>query len=397
MYKLFQIAGIALCALIFIFTAPSYAQSSLFTVKGVEVDVTAESALKAKEQAFREAQITAFKTLLSRMITDSEIALLTPGDYARVSSLIQDFEITDEKLSKVRYIGEYTFRFKEKETRDFFNASGFGFSDVRGDPILVLPLYRDDYKTVLWSYDNEWLRAWNRVGSLEGLVPTTVPIGDLADVNDLGDDDALSYTKDALRNLLERYQAGEAVIAIAMPEKPLENDGAIDKSKATPVKIQIFRTDTTTPEFVREITVTPDENDERKDVFDDAVKQVHKALQRDWKVKTRVTMNETNEIVVRVPIKNIKEWADTQKAIRNVSAINAFKVRKLSSNEALIDIKFQGHASRLQAVLRDFDMTLNMPKKQKKDEGRLFGFASTEEPEIYELYLNKYQPNSTTN
>lgn len=405
-YKPFRLSGIVLCAVFLLFSATAQAETSLFVIDDVKMDITAQSASEAKKQAFEQAQTKAFETLVARMLTDDEIVQLPPAEPREVSLLIKDFEITDEKLSSVRYMATYKFRFKEKEVRQYFTNLGFGFSDLRSEPMLILPLYRKGFDTILWSYDNEWLRAWNRSGDINGLVPITVPIGDLDDVQDIGDDDALTYTKEGMSKMLERYGAHEAVIAIAIPNAGFDIYGNHAPNDSGGINIQIFRTDRNTPEFTREIHVNVEPDDTRDQVFDRAVHDVYKALQRDWKVKTRVDTNEDNQITARVPITSLKEWADTQKVLKNVSAINNITVKKLSPQGALIDIKFQGRITRLQSVLREVEATLNItpsPEPEVKSSARTRIFGSTEwgqEPTeseykpviIHELYLNRYAP-----
>ena len=197
------------------------ASSDLFNVEGVQVDVTAENAIAARDQAFEKAQQQAFATLAQRMLSDSEAAAFTTPGTSVISSLIQDYEITEEKLSAVRYIGTYTFRFKDKAVRRYFQGSGAEYTDVSSRPMLVLPFYEYKGRTVLWSPYNSWMSAWNRASEFRGLVPIAVPLGDLEDVKDVGEGQALNYDEYGLQRMLKRYQAGEAVIAIAVPDQDL--------------------------------------------------------------------------------------------------------------------------------------------------------------------------------
>ena len=98
------------------------AASSLFTVENVQVDVTAANALEARQQAFEEAQFLAFEELTKRMLSAPQ-----PADYRNlpvqtISSLVQDYEVKDEKLSAKRYIGTYTFRFRDNAVRKYFSG-----------------------------------------------------------------------------------------------------------------------------------------------------------------------------------------------------------------------------------------------------------------------------------
>lgn len=184
-YRLFRCRRTAFCAAFFVAAAfvlaASHAQAAdddAFTVTGVRVDVTAESALAAREQAFDKAQTDAFTELADRMLPDSQAESFTPPDPATISGMVRDFEITDEHLSNVRYVGTYTFRFRGDAVRHFLGAQGVSYTDVRSKPVLILPYFQKGAQTVLWGGDNPWLSAWNGSQSPRGLVPVVVPIGD---------------------------------------------------------------------------------------------------------------------------------------------------------------------------------------------------------------------------
>src|SRR5690606_27150955 len=124
-----------------------------------------------REKAFNEAQIIAFKALAARLLGEDEKASFTPPEVSVISGMLQDFEITDERLSAVEYIGTYTFRFDGPAVRNFFNMKGVTYSDVASRPVLVLPFYQWGSRMVLWQGNNPFLEAWGRNDVKGGLVP----------------------------------------------------------------------------------------------------------------------------------------------------------------------------------------------------------------------------------
>lgn len=91
------------------FTAPALAQ---YTVEGVEVDVTAANAVKAREEALKQAQVKAFEQLARTTLGEDGMASYTMPDADTVMALVQDFEVTNEQLSARRYKGTFTVRFR---------------------------------------------------------------------------------------------------------------------------------------------------------------------------------------------------------------------------------------------------------------------------------------------
>jgi len=362
----------------------SHAASPLFTVRDVKVDVTSENSIRAREHAFAKAQSDAFAVLAERMMSEGGAQNFTMPDTSTISSLIQDFEVTEEKLSSVRYIGTYIFRFKDKDVRRYFSAQGLRFTDVSSRPVLILPFYQRANQMILWSPYNDWMLAWNRAENLQGLVPLVVPIGDLMDVSDISDDQALTYDEKKLERMLGRYQAGEAALVFAIPDDHLSLvTGDQDQASGT-LAVQIYRTDRAGPEAVQSFTVSAKGGETKQALFDRATKQVHRSLQKNWKDKTIVSAGHGNRLQVRVHFSSLEEWARTQRAMERVYGVNEVVLKSLSSKEAHVDLVFQGTERRLRLALAQADMTLTEPRINAAN----FGQSGGALPLVYELYLN---------
>ena len=391
LYKHFAPLRTAFCTILlcFAFAHSVQASGTLFTIEGVEVDVTAQNANAARKQAFAEAQTTAFEELSRRMVAEGEGMFLSPPEVSVISSLIQDFEITEEKLSRVRYIGTYTFRFDKKAVREFFSGQGLGYTDVSSRPVMVLPYYQGGARPVLWQGENPFNAAWSSAKNLKGLVPIVVPLGDLADIRNLGSGDALSFDPDGVAAMTARYDAGEAVILLAIPDAQLA--AAYGEAIAQGgVSVHIYRTDRGQPEHVGRVDIEAAGSETVSMLYNRAVQQVRVAIQQNWKEKTIVNAAQGNHLQVKVRFGNLQEWAETQAALERVQGINSVKLIRLARNYAIVDLMFQGAERRLRLALAQVDITLTKPR---------IGFSLTagmgagSGPSLlYELYLNRYRP-----
>ena len=390
LYKLFPALRTVFYALFLIFltiTGTAHASSPLFIVQDVKVDVTDDNALEAKNKAFAQAQMEAFQIMAERMLSEQEITEMQPPELSLVSTLIQDFEVTKEQLSTVRYVGTYTFRFKDDAVRRYFKGQGLDYTDVGSRPVLILPFYQEGEKAVLWSRYNPWMKAWNTAqDNMNGLVPVVVPMGDLADVRDIGDDQALSYSELGLSKMLTRYDAGEAALAIAVPSPELVGIRDGSQSVKGSYTIHLYRTDQAGPEYVKEIRVTSYGNDTLDALLQEAVRDVNSALQRDWKKKTLVRAGDDNRLQVKVRFKTMQEWVETQKALNRVYGISDVVLKSLSPKDAMVDIVFQGTEARLRLALQQADMVLAAPRIDVSSMVYNQNKYSAK-PLVYELYM----------
>ncbi len=364
------------------------AQGALFTITDVKVDVTADNSAAAQEQAFAKAQSDAFAMLAGRMMSEGEIGQFTQPDLPVISTLIKDFEVTEEQLSSVRYVGTYTFRFKDKDVRNFFATRGVRFTDVGSKPVLVLPFYEHKAGTVLWSHHNEWIRAWSRADNLGGLVPIVVPIGDLQDVSDIGDDQAFGYDQRKLEAILKRYGAGEAALLVAAPDDAFAGVAGEHNPAAGVLRVGIYRTDRAGPEAVKNITLRALPGETKQQMLGRATKKVHQALQQNWKAKTVVGPASGNRLQVRIRFSGLEQWAETQRALEQVYGVNEIILESLSPGEARLNLVFQGTERRLRLALAQADMTLTTPRLNVADFGAPAGGSGL----VYELYLNRFRP-----
>lgn len=96
---------------------PAQAQTDPYTVTGVKVDVTAANAVDARTKAFGQAQQAAFVQLAQHFLTPDQAKGFQPPAPEQITPLVNDFEVTNEQLSSVRYVGTYTFRFRPGPSR----------------------------------------------------------------------------------------------------------------------------------------------------------------------------------------------------------------------------------------------------------------------------------------
>lgn len=372
---------------------PAMAQDGLFSVPDITVDVTAENALKAREQAFGEAQVQAFKVLAARMMPEGEAATFTPPDISVISGMVLDFEVTKEQLSATRYVGTYTFSFNDSAVRSYFGSRNVTYSDVKSRPALILPFLGTGNQTVLWSPFNLWMKAWSRATNLQsGLVPLIVPLGDLDDAQDIGDTEALTYKVDKLSRMLSRYEAAEAVMVVASLSAPLTTQSTDTDPASGILTIRLYRTDTATPEMMQELSLVAGQGQTLASLLDQGVANVRAALQSDWKAKTAAKSSDAAHIEAKAPLSSLNQWTQTKKALDSVYGLENLKVTTITPQFAKLDFTFRGDETRLKLALGQAGLVL-VSTAPVPVPGSMPG--SMPLPGSYEIYLQAFAPAST--
>ncbi len=184
---------------------------SAFVVAGVPVDATAQNAVAARDAAQLQGQRLAFRRLLERLTQQSDWSRLpSPGDDS-ITNLVQDFDVSDEHNSGVRYLASYTFRFKAASVRALLRQANIAESELASKLVVVLPVLVTSQGPRPWNDDNPWHAAWAATSGRGGLVPWTVPAGDAADAAF----DPANPAPAQLAALSARYGGGDIVVATA--------------------------------------------------------------------------------------------------------------------------------------------------------------------------------------
>ena len=189
---------------------------NVFTVRGIEVDVTAKTAAAAREAALAEGHVMAMQKLLARLLPREELTRVTPLKAEQVVGFVKDFEVAAERTSDVRYLASLTFRFKPDAVRGLLRNDGLVHAETRSKPVLVLPVFGAVGKARLWEETNPWWKVWAQRQPEDWLVPLIVPLGDLGDISAIDADQALEGDMERLSAIAARYGAQDVLITQAV-------------------------------------------------------------------------------------------------------------------------------------------------------------------------------------
>lgn len=350
--------------------------NEIYTIEGVTVDVVDKNAVAAREKALMEAQVKAYGILAERLL--GEAAKTTPVPSAdNISMLVQDFEVTNEQLSKVRYKGTYTIRFRPNALKSQMASQGKTYNPDR-KPVLVLPFYQSASREVLWSEPNPFMTAWRRIAADKSAFQTTVlPLGDASDVTLIGDNEAMDYDPMQVQQLAQRYNANEAAILVAMPE--------IGGSGQRKLTVAIYSHGFEGPQLVQKISFDqlPNETDDL--LFGRAVAKIKTVLVEGWKNNAAYSPATSQQPPVKQPtiappvgingqppvaytkqalgpastyntyarFASVQDWVRMKNTLDRVYGVQSVLVKALKPREAMIDIRYAGNINQLQAALQN--------------------------------------------
>jgi head-tail adaptor len=317
----------ALCVALVVL-APAPAQAMVLEVQGIQVDITAESAAEAREQAILEAQRRAFEQLVGNLTGGGTAPQLSD---AEITALVRDFSITNEKSSSVRYIGTFDFRFNRAGVSKVLGRTAAPSTAASG-PVVIVPVYQSDAGQTLWDEPNPWREAWAKHASARHVVPTLVPLGDLEDVAAIGPEDAIAGDMSRLMGLARQYGAESALVALAV----IDFDESSPSGPLLTVTTQRYSHEGQTSPLRETFEAMPGESIE--DVLDRAAATAHADLQTRWRQETMAATTEPAVIGVAVPIKGLSDWLSVRNRLQNQRMVRTVDLVTLTREEARVNL-----------------------------------------------------------
>lgn len=175
--RVFIAALLILCG---VFAVMPQAQAGTYTVSGIPVDVTAADASTARDQAIVDGQRAALQKLVENMMGAEKAKQIPLPSDDEISAMVQDFEVENERVSSVRYVGSLTYRFLSDPVDRLVGRAPAGTLDTTTMPMPAGPV-----RTITAKVPISGLEQWMEVRSkLVG-----VPLLHRADVRYLAPDE----------------------------------------------------------------------------------------------------------------------------------------------------------------------------------------------------------------
>lgn len=307
------------------------ADADLFSVPGVHVDATAESATAARAEALAEGRPVAWQ-LLFRRLTPEAVWERQPqlGD-AALLRLTRSFEVSNERRSTTRYIGDITYHFDGPAVQRILRQAGLPYAETQAKPILVVP-------TVMGVYDpqSDWAKAWATPSIAQGLVPVMLPTADPADEAVISQPNLTQLNWAAFDPMVKRYGVAEIVIA----------DATMGGNSVLLTEISPAGRQTETLAFAMSTFVATADAAATK-------------LAEGWKERAAVDYSRRAQLVTDVTFNGLDDWSQIRSQLSSVRSIADMDVMGLSTNEAEIKITYYGRPGQLKEAMSQQNLSFN--------------------------------------
>ena len=187
---------------------PPIDSASTFEVTNVEIDVAGESADKAREEGWRQAQAQAWRALWAS--TNKRPVSEAPAlPESVLNGMVSGIVIEQEQIGPKRYIATLGVLFDRARTGQLLGISG---PVQRSAPMLVIPVMLTGSAYQSFESRNEWQRAWARFRTGGSPVDYVRPTGSGIDPLLLNISQTRRPGRGWWRLLLDQYGAADVVV-----------------------------------------------------------------------------------------------------------------------------------------------------------------------------------------
>lgn len=299
-----------------------------FLVSGVQVDATGGNAIEAQNVAVSEGQIRAAEILLNRLTLPGQRA----GQFTALSPevilpMIRSLEISNEKRSTQRYLGEISVGFSQSEVQKYLTEKGMTMMSSQAEKRLVVPVLSG---SSLWTA-NEWQEIWGSSAFQNSLTPVEVIDPSRGNDNLISASQAAAGDMTALKRLGEYFGVRRVLVANAMP-----GPGALN------VRIDDVEINTGTRRDMGTISGVD---------YGDAAWKVISNLEDEWKQSNATMASSAVTSTVSVLYRSHEDWLWLQNIINNSAQIQGARLDALSKDGALMSVTYGGDLERLRNEL----------------------------------------------
>lgn len=313
----------------------------------VKVDATADSAAAARTLARVDGQRHALEDVVKGLSGSTDEPKLPKLDDQAITGLVASFEVAHEKMSTVRYLADYTFHFRAAKIRQLMRSAGISPVAPPAKPVVIVPLYRDGDKLVLWDDPNPWREAWGEVAMPSSPTRLSLPLGGVGDLTSIDAEQARSGDAQALGDLAQRNDGDEALVAFAKARRQGDRLAGLD------VDLKRYRAGQTTAGRSDSIDINPGEND--GDFFKRAVGVVVGDIEHGG---APVAPKEAS-VSATIPITTLADWVTMRQRLATVPGIRKVDLLSLSRQQAKITIRYVGDPDQLRTSLAQADLGLD--------------------------------------
>lgn len=311
----------------------------------VHVSAEAGDAVAAQQKALLQGEEKAFFEVLKALDAKRATEIVSKVTPSQRSSLVKSVSVENENSRATRYEADITYVFDEAKIKSLLGEQKGLVSELEGKGMMILPVYVNGDKLLLWEADNYWRTVITRQSLEKGRGQLIVPYGApndamLADIRTV-----LAGTKEPLMNLARRYGTPNIVIATAQ----------IKDAEGKRVSEVHLRRPGQKPEEEIIFTVAPLSETETSEAL--LQRTAITTIERVKKAESEFSLFASSESsklkgrVLRVEFPQMRDWLKIRKQLEGLPGVEFVDIGAISADYAQVTLYYRGEEKPIEQAL----------------------------------------------
>lgn len=337
--------------------ATQEAYNEKYIVKDLEIKAKSNSSNEAKEEALKNGQRLALKTLFGNLGLNKKYTKYINN--STISDMISSIRISEEIITKDSYSSKITILFDPEFTDYNLNDLKIKSGKITPEVILYIPLYDSGDKNIsIIDSSNLWYKtAYDKFFEEERENIFVIDNYSLSNSGLLSKRKIEEKRYESFNTLLKKYASNIIMISIAKYNKELDRieiilteiDAENEKKR---ILNYINRNDLTKEELIEEASAK---------TFDFIVSLYNQSKEEN--ISNKETKKESY-IDILVSIKNLKDYVYLKNLIKNLNFIKNYETLNITTKIAKIRIHYNCDEAELIQLFRNKNFILDNKKDQ---------------------------------
>lgn len=307
----------------------------------INVDVTAEDAVQAKEQAMLQAQREAFIEVVSKLTDAENVAKLRELSDNEIVHFVRSVGVGEEKTGGNKYVAVLTVQLDEALLRDYLAENDM--IEAETAELMVIPVFKpaESYNPLLWENGNLWRQNWFAKGMIKFGTMQIRTIGErFHDVENLTADTAL-YMDSRLYEAISEMNGSDKIYVVYA--QTMSNGD---------LKIVVKNLKN------REEDSFAVYNDGNDNIFDKAIEKsvmFISNMERNARYNERPTAAGTINAVYMY--ENMKDWLGKSAAMSSLSMVEGIDTKSFGGGKVNFTIRYTGALEDLWQALQELGLS----------------------------------------
>jgi hypothetical protein len=321
-----------------------------YTVSGIHVDATGQSASAAEAVAIDQGRPRAWATLYRRIAKQADWGKQPRLDADGLRRIARGYTVANERRSTTRFVADVTYIFSPEAVARVMTGISSTYRLTTSRRIVLIPM------SPTFDRASNWTSAFASPRFGGSVVPFAVPTGDAPDIVALSrlQFDATGWAD--VQQVAARIHASEAVLALAIPlgnrmQIWLKRIGAAETPMKTSVDVPMQKNEAQTYPLAADAAVH--------------------ALEVMYQQKPAVDFGAKGSLTADVHIDSLSQWTTLQNAMTSISNVTGVQVQAMDIGLVRITLLYQGSTDQLRESLAPVGVALT-----KADDGWSIVYAT---------------------